>query len=34
MGTLNAWYGSLTFHLLFVAAVTRNVSITLLTSQH
>jgi hypothetical protein len=25
MGTLNAWSGSLTFHLLFVAAVTRNV---------
>jgi hypothetical protein len=34
MRTLNAWSSSLTFHLLFVAAVTRNVFITLLTSQH
>jgi len=30
---LNAWSGSLTFRLLFVAAVTRDVFITLLTSQ-
>jgi hypothetical protein len=34
MRTLNAWSGSLTFHLVFVAAVTRNVLVTLLTSQH
>jgi hypothetical protein len=34
MRTLNAWSGSLTFHLLFIAAVTRDVCITLLTSQH
>ncbi len=34
MRTLNAWSGSLTFDLLFIAAVTRDVFITLQTSQH
>jgi hypothetical protein len=34
MRTLNAWSGSLTFRLLFIAAVTRDVFITLQTSQH